>query len=111
MNRRAFSKTLASAALCAPALTGRPAALSARDAAANSGPMESPFKISIMIWTVFHGLPFEQRLEKDAEAGYHSVELVNETSNWTEDDFRRYNKKRVELGITFDASCAVRHGV
>ena len=110
MNRRNFSKTLAGAALCTSALTGRPAASSAR-AAAGSDLVEAPFKISIMIWTVFHGLPFEQRLEKVAEAGYHAVELVNETSNWSEDEFRRYNKKRAELGITFDVSCAVRHGV
>jgi hydroxypyruvate isomerase len=63
-----------------------------------------------MIWTVFHELPFEQRLEKVAEAGYRAVELVNEASKWTEDDFRRYNKKRAELGITFDTTCAVRYG-
>lgn len=110
MTRRTFSKTLAGAALCKSALTARTAASSA-PAAAGSGLVEAPFKISIMIWTVFHGLPFEQRLEKVAEAGYHAVELVNETSNWTEDDFHRYNKKCTELGITFDTSCAVRHGV
>jgi hydroxypyruvate isomerase len=64
-----------------------------------------------MIWTVLHELPFEQRLEKVAEAGFRAVELVNETSKWTENDFRRYNKKRAELGITFDATCALRYGV
>ncbi len=64
-----------------------------------------------MIWTVFHGLPFEQRLEKVAEAGYHAVELVTEATTWTEDQFRLYNKKRLELGITFDTTCSTHFGV
>jgi hydroxypyruvate isomerase len=107
MNRRTFSKTLAGATLGTTALARGPLA----PAAADSSLVESPFKISIMIWTVFHGLPFEERLEKVAEAGYRAVELVTETSKWTEDDFRRYNKKRAELGITFDTTCSVRYGV
>jgi len=107
MNRRTFSKTLAGGMLGAATLARGPL----DPAAAGSGLVESPFKISIMIWTVFHGLPFEQRLEKVAEAGYRAVELVTETSKWSEDDFRRYNKKRGELGITFDTTCSVRHGV
>jgi hydroxypyruvate isomerase len=64
-----------------------------------------------MLWTVFHELPFEERLEKVAEAGYRAVELVNEYSQWTEDDYRRYNRKRAELGITFDTIAGLRHGV
>ena len=39
------------------------------------------------------------------------MELVGEYSKWTEDDFRRYNKKRAELGITFDTTAGLRHGV
>jgi len=31
-----------------------------------------------MLWTVYRDLPFEQRLEKVAEAGYQAVELVDE---------------------------------
>jgi hydroxypyruvate isomerase len=107
MNRRTFSKTLAGATLGTAALSQG----SLTTAAPNSSLAESPFKISIMIWTVFHELPFEQRLEKVAEAGYHAVELVTEATKWTEDDFRRYNKKRLELGITFDTTCSVRRGV
>jgi hydroxypyruvate isomerase len=110
MNRRTFSKTLAGATLGAAGLPCGPLA-AAVPAAADSDLIEAPFKISIMIWTVFHGLPFEERLEKVAEAGYRAVELVTETSKWTEDEFRRYNKKRAELGITFDATCGLRYGV
>ncbi len=109
MNRRTFSKTLAGGTLGTAALARAPLAAAA-PAAMNSSPAESPFKISVMLWTVFHGLPFEQRLEKVAEAGYHAVQLVTEASTWTDDEFRRYNKKRAELGITFDTTCSVGPG-
>jgi hydroxypyruvate isomerase len=108
MNRRTFSQTLARGAVGAAAL-GSSNPLSA--APASSPAEESPFKISVMMWTVFHGLPFEARLEKVAEAGYKAVQLVNETASWSEDDFRRYNRKRRELGIIFDTTCSVKHGV
>jgi hydroxypyruvate isomerase len=109
MNRRTFSKTLATGALGAAALS--PGSLAPAMPLPAETPLdESPFKISIMLWTVFHGLPFEQRLEKVAEAGYHAVQLVTEALTWTDDEFRRYNKKRAELGITFDTVCSVRHG-
>jgi hydroxypyruvate isomerase len=77
MNRRTFSKTLAGGTLGTAALSLEPLALAAR-AAADSNPAEAPFKISIMLWTVLHELPFEERLEKVAEAGYRAVELVGE---------------------------------
>ncbi len=109
MNRRTFSKQLAGATLGSAALACAPLAPAA-PGAPDSSLGEAPFKISIMIWTVFHGLPFEERLEKVAEAGYRAVELVTEASSWTEDDFRRYNQKRRELGITIDTICSTRHG-
>ena len=122
MNRRNFSKALAGATLgpAALALKARAGAelepggtntAGMSRSAADLGGVEAPFKISIMLWTVFTGLPFEERLEKVAEAGYHAVELVHEYSAWTESDFTRYNKKRAELGITFDTTAGLRHGV
>ena len=110
MNRRHFSKSLAGAALGTAAFALESSAPAAH-AAAESTPTESPFKISIMLWTVLHELPFEQRLEKVAEAGYRAVELVNEYKSWSEDDFRRYNQKRNELGIKFDTTAGLKHGV
>jgi hydroxypyruvate isomerase len=110
MNRRQFGRTLAGTALAAPAL----AALPVR---AKSAPPEGevpgvPFKISVMLWTVFQKLPFEARLEKVAEAGYHAVELVgSEYKKWSDEDFRRANRKRRELGITFDVTAGLAHGV
>jgi hydroxypyruvate isomerase len=69
------------------------------------------FQLSVMLWTVFTDLPFEQRLEKVAEAGYRNVELVGEYDKWTEDQFKRANQKRKELGITFDCTAGLKHGV
>jgi hydroxypyruvate isomerase len=71
----------------------------------------APFELSVMLWTVFTDLPFEQRLEKVAEAGYRNVELVGEYDKWTEDEFKRANRKRKELGITFDCTAGLKHGV
>jgi hydroxypyruvate isomerase len=64
-----------------------------------------------MLWTVFRDLPFEQRLEKVAEAGYRNVELVGEYEKWTDADFDRANAKRKELGITFDCTAGLKHGL
>ncbi len=70
-----------------------------------------PFRLSVMLWTVFADLPFEQRLEKVAKAGYRNVELVGEYDKWTEEDFKRANAKRKELGISFDCTAGLKHGV
>ncbi len=64
-----------------------------------------------MLWTVFTDLPFERRLEKIAEAGYRNVELVGEYYKWTEDDFKRVDLKCNELGIIFDSTGGLKHGV
>lgn len=112
MNRRTFAQALATAALssAAPAF---PAA-AAREAASASGesPIKTtPFPLSVMLWTVFNDLPFEERLAKVAEAGYRNVELVGEYRNWSADDFARANAARKHLGIQFDATAGLAHGV
>jgi hydroxypyruvate isomerase len=110
MNRRQFGRTLAGTALAAPALAGLP--VHSKSALAEGEVSGVAFKISVMLWTVFQKLPFEERLEKVAEAGYHAVELVgSEYKNWSDEDFRRANRKRRELGITFDVTAGLAHGV
>jgi hydroxypyruvate isomerase len=107
MNRRAFNRTLAGAALGAAALRKRSLL-----AAAPQGETSSvPYKLSVMLWTVFNDLPFEQRLENVAAAGYRCVELVGEYKKWSEEDFRRANAKRRELGISFNTTAGLAHGV
>ena len=107
MNRRAFNRTLAGAALGAAALQER-SLLAAVPQGETSG---VPYKLSVMLWTVFNDLPFEQRLENVAAAGYRYVELVGEYKKWSEEDFRRANAKRRELGISFSTTAGLAHGV
>jgi hydroxypyruvate isomerase len=64
-----------------------------------------------MLWTVFRDLPFEDRLAKVAEAGYNQVELVGEYKNWQQADFDRANAARKRLGIRFDATAGLAHGI
>jgi hydroxypyruvate isomerase len=112
MNRRAFVQTVAGtvAGACGVGpvrnLVGEEPRL-----AANPGETGVPFNLSVMLWTVFTHLPFEQRLEKVAEAGYRNVELVGEYQEWTDADFRRVNAKRKQLGINFDCTAGLKHGV
>jgi hydroxypyruvate isomerase len=108
MNRRTFAK--AGACLAASALS--PARVVAGEAPQKSSALEgTSFRLSVMLWTVFRELPFEQRLEKVAEAGYRNVELVGEYEKWTDADFERANAKRKDLGITFDCTAGLKHGL
>jgi hydroxypyruvate isomerase len=119
MNRRSFAQTLAGTMAGAYGFAHSPDVFSqesmapANPAVANPDQEVSgaPFQLSVMLWTVFTDLPFEQRLEKVAEAGYRNVELVGEYDKWTEDQFKRANRKRKELGITFDCTAGLKHGV
>src|SRR3989475_11457961 len=104
MDRRRFAKT-AAAALGAAAI---PSLLSS---AQPSGSNSLPFNLSVMLWTVYRDLPFEQRLEKVAEAGYQAAELVDEYKNWSAEDFRRVGLKVRSLNIVFDAIAQVKSGV
>lgn len=96
------------AAAAVGAMSTRRVAWGAGQAARSGG---DAFPLSVMLWTVFRDLPFEQRLERVAEAGYHRVELVGEYKDWTDADFARANAARKLLGITFDATAGLPHGV
>lgn len=103
MNRRQFAQSIASAAL---GITVRPA-----DAAREASTSTAPFPLSIMLWTVWTDLPFEQRLANVASAGYTNVELVGEYGKWSEADFARANAARQRLGIHFDATAGLHNGI
>ncbi len=75
--------------------------------AAGEAPAEIPFKLSVMLWTVERKLPFEQRLEKVAAAGYGAVELVREFTDWSKDDFTAARRRKRELNLEFDGTCGV----
>ena len=108
MNRRKFARTLAGAALSAAALAGGAAAA---ETGAQTSAKGIPFKLSVMLWTVYRDLPFEQRLEKVAEAGYQAVELVDEYKSWSTEEFRRVSLKVRSLNIVFDTIAQVKSGI
>jgi hydroxypyruvate isomerase len=103
MNRRLFAQSLTAAALSslAPPLT----------AASGKPRPGEPFPLSVMLWTVFTGMPFEDRLAKIAEAGYSNVELVGEYHNWSDAEFERAKVAGKRLGISFDATAGLSRGV
>jgi hydroxypyruvate isomerase len=107
MNRRTFNRSAITTLFSAPLLSA-----SRADAApAETQAASARYKLSVMLWTVFRDLPFEQRLEKVAQAGYRNVELVGEYEKWSDDDFNRANAKRKELGITFDCTAGIKHSL
>ncbi|MGA9587745.1 MAG: TIM barrel protein [Terracidiphilus sp.] len=105
-NRRQFAASIASAALAGPALNAEIPLNLPGTAVRNP-----PFPLSIMLWTVWTDLPFEQRLAKVANAGYTNVELVGEYAKWTESDFQQANIARKHLGINFDATAGLHNGL
>ena len=117
MRRRQFFGACARAGATVAAATSAATALSAATCLADSdAPQASPnatppFKLSVMLWTVYEKLPFDQRIEKVAEAGYNAVELVNEYKNFTKEDYARFRAKKRELHLTVDATSGISHSL
>jgi hydroxypyruvate isomerase len=106
MNRRTFGR--AAGALLAGSVA---APYFAEPADAEPVAAEAPFQLSVMLWTVFSDLPFEQRLEKVTQAGYRNVELVGEYEDWKPQDYDRANAARKRLGIRFDCTAGLKHSL
>jgi hydroxypyruvate isomerase len=112
MNRRRFARTVAGTLLSSSVLSLQQAqAGDSSEAPENTELSGASFKLSVMLWTVFRDIPFEHRLEKVAESGYRNVELVGEYEKWTDPDFERANAKRKQLGINFDCTAGLKHGL
>ena len=103
INRRQFAQRIATTALATTVMRA--------EASGNPVTGVSPFPLSIMLWTVWTDLPFEQRLANVAEAGYTNVELVGEYAKWDDAAFDRANSARKGLGIRFDATAGLHNGV
>lgn len=104
MRRRDFSRILSGAMLGGAVLPALPALAAPTET-------QAPFRLSVMLWTIYRKLPFEQRVEKVAEAGYHALELVDEYEKWSPEDFRRASAKLRSLGIVVDAMAGVWTGI
>jgi hydroxypyruvate isomerase len=107
INRREFGRVMAESA----AGSMLAAHIASAQSSPNAEPGRAPFKLSVMLWTVFKNLPFEQRLEKVADAGYQAVELVDEFKGWSAADFRKANARKRSLNMTFDATAGIRKGL
>jgi hydroxypyruvate isomerase len=108
MHRRQFLGAAAAAA-CSATVLARPT-LPLPSFAPESlprNPASSPYPLSVMLWTVRRELPFDQRIEIVARAGYHAVQLVNEYKDWSIDDFARARRQKEALGIVFDATSGI----
>ena|SRR5271156_2439455 len=100
----AFSPSvLAESSLASPASSG--ARLSQAPMRADLS--QPAFLLSVMLWTVRRDLPFEQRLDIVAQAGYHAAELVGEFKDWNKEDYARVRRQRESLGIIFDATSGI----
>ena len=110
MNRRTFTRA-AGGILAASMLPVRTALAAESAPPEAAGTPAMPFGLSVMLWTILRDLPFEQRLEKVAAAGYTNVELVGEYQKWSQQDFDRANAKRKQLGITFDCTAGLDHSL
>jgi hydroxypyruvate isomerase len=105
MHRRQFVGTCAAAAVSAavahPLL---PVSVPAKPDPHSAAPS---LPLSVMLWTVEPKLPFEQRIAKVAEAGYHAVELVEEHNGWSASDFARARRQFQQLGLVVDACSGI----
>ena len=109
MNRRKFAQTLASAAgsvIATPSLRATGTETADSPSGANSSLL-----LSVMLWTVWNDLPFEQRLANVATAKYSFVELVGEYAKWTDEDFAKANAAARRFGIRFDATAGLHNGI
>jgi hydroxypyruvate isomerase len=110
MNRREFVASTAAAMVggSAVGVSATPVPSSVKiNLAADASAKSFPF--SVMLWTVAPKLPFDQRIAKVSEAGYHAVELVEEYKDWGKNDFAAARKQFQQLGIVVDA-CSGIHG-
>ena len=103
MNRRQFAQGIASATIAVSTLRA--------EAAETPQSGTTPFPLSVMLWTVFTDLPFEERLAKIAEAGYTNVELVGEYNKWSEADYAKAIAAARQHGIHFDTTAGLHNGV
>ncbi|HTM38530.1 MAG TPA: TIM barrel protein [Terriglobales bacterium] len=109
MNRREFAQSLGAGLVAPPIVNSIGAQLATPEMYPDS--VDAPYQLSVMLWTILRDLPFEQRLEKVARAGYRNVELVGEYSKWKDEDFSRAIAKSKELGIRFDCTAGLKHSL
>jgi len=104
LTRRDFT-SLVTTALALPSLGSR---ASGQTVSPQSGAAKP--KTSVMMWTLNKSGPFEQNLERVAQAGYNQVELVAEFKSWSPSDTARILARMKALGISVDAMAGMTLG-
>lgn len=102
MNRRTFAQLIAATAALP---------LASSSSAEAQAPASTPFPLSVMLWTIERNKAFADRLELVASAGYTNVELVGEYKDWTGAGFAQADAARKRLGLHFDATAGLHHGI
>jgi len=64
-------------------------------------------KFSVMLWTVEPKTPFDQRIGKVSDAGYHAVELVEEYKGWSKEDIAHARQRFHQLNMVVDACSGI----
>jgi hydroxypyruvate isomerase len=105
MLRRDFIRGVPVAGLAAAGLPG--ALLAGAEPGIGAADAAKPFHFSVMLWTVEPKQPFDVRIGKVAEAGYHAVELVGEYRDWSASDFAKARNQLRKLGMVVDASSGI----
>jgi len=100
MNRREFQQSLA----------GLAALHIFQGAQLSPVPSNSPWRFSVMLWTLDHKAPFERGLEIVASAGYQGVQLVNEYRGWSQQDMRQMKSRMHSLGLICDTMSGIKSG-
>jgi len=70
----------------------------------------TPFKLSVMLWTLRPKYTAEQAIDLVASAGYNGFELVNEDKKWSDADVTRIRVRMKQLGIVCDAMSGIDTG-
>jgi hydroxypyruvate isomerase len=109
MRRRQFFGACAGAAALTAGST--PMAFSYSGVAPTPVAGVPPFSLSVMLWTVYEKLPFDQRIEKVAAAGYSNVQLVEEYKNWSKSDYAKFRAQKSRLHINVDACSGISHSL
>ena len=110
MNRRSFAQALAAGALSAAVPPIRAAAVQPQSPTPAAIPAPQ-YGLSVMLWTVFKGLPFEERIAKVAEAGYTRIQFVGEYHNWSPAEFDSAIAARNRLGLEFDTTAGLHNSI
>src|SRR5271154_2910245 len=74
---------------------------------ATSRELPSMLKFSVMLWTVEPKTPFDQRIGKVSDAGYHAVELVEEYKGWSKEDIAHARQRFHQLNMVVDACSGI----